>query len=218
MLLEEINITSGFCWFQVGILVTCEDLYTDRQWKVCHAFATFVARRTEAGKVRRTYWHKIFFTRAAWTSVGFVVCFCAYRYSWSRWLLTRKWSRWNTAWLRSGGGWGWSTLRSLQTYWAAAPPSWVRAGDAGLCSAALGCAIRLIKAPCFFLHPHQENARNIRTLCQPKERESRVWSWCFRHMQTTKSAPLGARSWPGWRMWPPLLQGVDLDCSGVTLA
>uniref|UniRef100_A0A667WV51 Acyl-CoA thioesterase 11b n=1 Tax=Myripristis murdjan TaxID=586833 RepID=A0A667WV51_9TELE len=36
----------------VGILVTCEDLYTDRQWKVCHAFATFVARRTEAGKVQ----------------------------------------------------------------------------------------------------------------------------------------------------------------------
>lgn len=31
--------------------MTCEDLYTDRQWKVCHAFATFVARRTEAGKV-----------------------------------------------------------------------------------------------------------------------------------------------------------------------
>uniref|UniRef100_A0AAX7SMC0 Acyl-CoA thioesterase 11b n=1 Tax=Astatotilapia calliptera TaxID=8154 RepID=A0AAX7SMC0_ASTCA len=37
---------------EVGILVTCEDLYTDRQWKVCHAFATFAARRTEAGKVQ----------------------------------------------------------------------------------------------------------------------------------------------------------------------
>ncbi|KAM7410094.1 hypothetical protein PAMA_001512 [Pampus argenteus] len=37
---------------EVGILVTCEDLYTDRQWKVCHACATFVARRTEAGKVQ----------------------------------------------------------------------------------------------------------------------------------------------------------------------
>uniref|UniRef100_A0A672I546 Acyl-coenzyme A thioesterase 11 n=1 Tax=Salarias fasciatus TaxID=181472 RepID=A0A672I546_SALFA len=37
---------------EVGILVTCEDLYTGRQWKVCHAFATFVARRTEAGKVQ----------------------------------------------------------------------------------------------------------------------------------------------------------------------
>ncbi|XP_054908968.1 acyl-coenzyme A thioesterase 11b isoform X3 [Poeciliopsis prolifica] len=40
------------CEFQVGILVTCEDLYSDRQWKVCHAFATFVSRRTEAGKVQ----------------------------------------------------------------------------------------------------------------------------------------------------------------------
>lgn len=39
------------CEFQVGILVTCEDLYSDRQWKICHAFATFVSRRTEAGKV-----------------------------------------------------------------------------------------------------------------------------------------------------------------------
>lgn len=37
---------------QVGISVSCEDLFSDRQWKVCHAFATFVARRTEAGKVR----------------------------------------------------------------------------------------------------------------------------------------------------------------------
>lgn len=37
---------------EVGILVTCEDLYTDKQWKVCHAFATFVAKRTEAGKVQ----------------------------------------------------------------------------------------------------------------------------------------------------------------------
>ncbi|CAK6955340.1 acyl-coenzyme A thioesterase 11b [Scomber scombrus] len=37
---------------EVGILVTCEDLYTARQWRVCHAFATFVARRTEAGKVQ----------------------------------------------------------------------------------------------------------------------------------------------------------------------
>ncbi|KAF3834897.1 hypothetical protein F7725_027455 [Dissostichus mawsoni] len=37
---------------EVGILVNCEDLYADRQWKVCHAFATFVARRTGAGKVQ----------------------------------------------------------------------------------------------------------------------------------------------------------------------
>uniref|UniRef100_A0A7N8YMA1 Acyl-CoA thioesterase 11b n=1 Tax=Mastacembelus armatus TaxID=205130 RepID=A0A7N8YMA1_9TELE len=37
---------------EVGILVNCEDLYADTQWNVCHAFATFVARRTEAGKVQ----------------------------------------------------------------------------------------------------------------------------------------------------------------------
>ncbi|KAM4738684.1 acyl-coenzyme A thioesterase 11b isoform 2-T2 [Anableps anableps] len=37
---------------EVGILVTCEDLYSDKQWKVCHAFATFVSRRTETGKVQ----------------------------------------------------------------------------------------------------------------------------------------------------------------------
>ncbi|XP_035279046.1 acyl-coenzyme A thioesterase 11 [Anguilla anguilla] len=36
---------------EVGILVSCEDLFTDRQWRVCQAFATFVARRSEAGKV-----------------------------------------------------------------------------------------------------------------------------------------------------------------------
>ncbi|KAI1883104.1 hypothetical protein AGOR_G00241800 [Albula goreensis] len=37
---------------EVGILVCCEDLFSDRQWRVCHAYATFVARRTEAGKVQ----------------------------------------------------------------------------------------------------------------------------------------------------------------------
>lgn len=45
--------------------MTCEDLYTDKQWKVCHAFATFVARRTEAGKVRgknKTVDKKAFFS------------------------------------------------------------------------------------------------------------------------------------------------------------
>ncbi|XP_028834183.1 acyl-coenzyme A thioesterase 11 isoform X3 [Denticeps clupeoides] len=36
---------------EVGIDVTCEDLFTDRCWKVCHAFATFVARRADEQKV-----------------------------------------------------------------------------------------------------------------------------------------------------------------------
>ncbi|XP_076860502.1 acyl-coenzyme A thioesterase 11b [Brachyhypopomus gauderio] len=37
---------------EVGIVVTCEDLYSNRKWSVCHAFATFVARRSEMGKVQ----------------------------------------------------------------------------------------------------------------------------------------------------------------------
>ncbi|KAJ8406300.1 hypothetical protein AAFF_G00305310 [Aldrovandia affinis] len=37
---------------EVGVLVSCEDLFSDRQWKVCHAFATFVARRTDTAKVQ----------------------------------------------------------------------------------------------------------------------------------------------------------------------
>ncbi|XP_066548212.1 acyl-coenzyme A thioesterase 11 isoform X2 [Amia ocellicauda] len=37
---------------EVGILVSCEDLFSERQWKVCNAFATFVARRTDSGKVQ----------------------------------------------------------------------------------------------------------------------------------------------------------------------
>ncbi|XP_045061259.1 acyl-coenzyme A thioesterase 11-like [Coregonus clupeaformis] len=37
---------------QVGIAVSCEDLFSNCQWNVCNAFAISVARRTEAGKVR----------------------------------------------------------------------------------------------------------------------------------------------------------------------
>lgn len=54
--------------------MTCEDLYTGRQWKVCHAFASFVARRTEAGKVKRKEarcGHKGIFSKACLTSLGF---------------------------------------------------------------------------------------------------------------------------------------------------
>lgn len=60
--------------FQVGILVTCEDLYTDRQWKICHAFATFVARRTEAGKVN--YRHKCSFPNTCSVSPEVFFFFC----------------------------------------------------------------------------------------------------------------------------------------------
>ncbi|XP_072298053.1 acyl-coenzyme A thioesterase 11-like [Eucyclogobius newberryi] len=35
---------------EVGIYVSCEDLFLDRHWRVCHAFATFVTQRTKAGQ------------------------------------------------------------------------------------------------------------------------------------------------------------------------
>lgn len=35
---------------EVGIQVRCEDLFSDRHWKVCHAYATFVTQRTNTGK------------------------------------------------------------------------------------------------------------------------------------------------------------------------
>ncbi|XP_039532031.1 acyl-coenzyme A thioesterase 11 [Pimephales promelas] len=37
---------------EVGIEVICEDLYSGRHWRVCQAFATFVARRTDANKAQ----------------------------------------------------------------------------------------------------------------------------------------------------------------------
>ncbi|XP_067218096.1 acyl-coenzyme A thioesterase 11 isoform X1 [Chanodichthys erythropterus] len=37
---------------EVGIEVSCEDLYSGRHWRVCQAFATFVARRTDGNKVQ----------------------------------------------------------------------------------------------------------------------------------------------------------------------
>nr|XP_046264364.1 acyl-coenzyme A thioesterase 11 isoform X2 [Scatophagus argus]XP_046264365.1 acyl-coenzyme A thioesterase 11 isoform X2 [Scatophagus argus] len=35
---------------EVGIQVSCEDLFSDRHWKVCHAYATFVTQRTNTGE------------------------------------------------------------------------------------------------------------------------------------------------------------------------
>ncbi|XP_054481769.1 acyl-coenzyme A thioesterase 11 [Anoplopoma fimbria] len=35
---------------EVGIQVSCEDLFLDRHWKVCHAYATFVTQRSNTGK------------------------------------------------------------------------------------------------------------------------------------------------------------------------
>ncbi|XP_038160794.1 acyl-coenzyme A thioesterase 11-like isoform X2 [Cyprinodon tularosa] len=35
---------------EVGIHVSCEDLFSDRHWRVCHAYATFVTQRTNTGQ------------------------------------------------------------------------------------------------------------------------------------------------------------------------
>uniref|UniRef100_A0A8C3AC80 Acyl-coenzyme A thioesterase 11 n=1 Tax=Cyclopterus lumpus TaxID=8103 RepID=A0A8C3AC80_CYCLU len=35
---------------EVGVQVSCEDLFLDRHWRVCHAYATFVTQRTNTGK------------------------------------------------------------------------------------------------------------------------------------------------------------------------
>ncbi|XP_024247582.1 acyl-coenzyme A thioesterase 11 isoform X1 [Oncorhynchus tshawytscha] len=37
---------------EVGIVVNCEDLFSDSHWRVCQAFATFVTQRTTGGKVQ----------------------------------------------------------------------------------------------------------------------------------------------------------------------
>lgn len=36
---------------KVGIVVSCEDLFSDSHWRVCQAVATFVSQRTTGGKV-----------------------------------------------------------------------------------------------------------------------------------------------------------------------
>ncbi|MGH0154394.1 UNVERIFIED_CONTAM: hypothetical protein FKN15_026878 [Acipenser sinensis] len=38
---------------KVGILVSCEDLYSGNTWRVCKAFATFVARPKDSGKKKK---------------------------------------------------------------------------------------------------------------------------------------------------------------------
>ncbi|XP_036938529.1 acyl-coenzyme A thioesterase 11-like isoform X3 [Acanthopagrus latus] len=35
---------------EVGIQVSCEDLFSDRHWRVCHAYATFVTQRSNTGE------------------------------------------------------------------------------------------------------------------------------------------------------------------------
>lgn len=73
------------------------------------------------------------------------VCVVTHRCSWSRWFLAHKWSRWSTALQRSGGGWGSSMLRSLQTYWAAAQLNWVQPVDTRLYNTALEPSVCVIE-------------------------------------------------------------------------
>lgn len=60
----------------------------------------------------------------------------------------------------------------------------------------------------------QENAMSTRTPCQLSRRGWRAWNWCCHRILTTKSALLGARSWPGWRMWLQFLLG---ECKQIAV-
>ena len=63
----------------------------------------------------------------------------------------------------------------------------------------------------------QGSARSSKVQCQPRGPRWKVWSWCCHPMLITRSAPLEDKSWPGWRMWPPLLQGEPAYLFSKTL-
>lgn len=42
-------------FIQVGIQVSCEDLFSGHHWKICHAYATFVTQRKETGERVRVH-------------------------------------------------------------------------------------------------------------------------------------------------------------------
>lgn len=50
-------------------------------------------------------------------------------------------------------------------------------------------------------------AETVVAWCQPRRPEWRVWSWSCPHTPITRAILSGARSWPGWRTWPPLQPG-----------
>ena len=52
-------------------------------------------------------------------------------------------------------------------------------------------------------------AETVATWCQPRRPGWRVWSWSCPPTPITRAILLGARSWPGWRMWPPLQPGAS---------
>lgn len=52
--------------------------------------------------------------------------------------------------------------------------------------------------------------------CRQRRRGWRVWSWCCPHTPIIRETPSVGRSWPGWRMWPPLQPGdlMGIWCGG----
>ena len=50
-------------------------------------------------------------------------------------------------------------------------------------------------------------AKTIAAWCRPRRPEWKVWSWSCPPMPITRAILSGARSWPGWRTWPPLQPG-----------
>ncbi len=137
-----------------------------------------------------------------------IIClcvFCVYRYSWSRWFLAHKWSRWSTAWQQSGGGWGSSMQRWLQTYWATAQLTLVQAVHAGFYNTELGLAVApfkiwLIKSPCF---------------CALTRRMPGVWGRCASRADTSGECGAGAAATckpSSQHLWGPN-HGLDGECS-----
>ncbi|PWA30818.1 hypothetical protein CCH79_00017360, partial [Gambusia affinis] len=48
---------------EVGIHVSCEDLFSDRHWRVCHSYATFVTQRTNTGQKKKMCFRKYIISR-----------------------------------------------------------------------------------------------------------------------------------------------------------
>ncbi|KAM9832061.1 acyl-coenzyme A thioesterase 11b [Neosynchiropus ocellatus] len=144
---------------EVSILVTCEDLYTNKHWKVCQAFATFVARRTEAGKVQLkqvvpvTQLEQMEYSLAA-----------------ERRRMRLIHAEIITDLLSSS-----TAQLGTQSRDKDLSPS----GLPGIITIML--YVGLISV--FF--SHQESVRSIRTLCQLIVHAWRVWSWCCLLMPTT---------------------------------
>lgn len=187
--------------------MNCEDLYTDRQWKVCQAFATFVARRTEAGKVSDNK-HNMAARESQTKPVPTLLwCFflCAQvqlkqvipRTQLEQMEYSLAAERRRMRLLHA------EIITDLLSSSTAQPGTGSTQGG----SVTQRPAVRTADAV-FLFWLCQENARSTRMPCRPSRREWRAWSWYCRRILTTKSAPLGARLWRGWKTWLRFLPGV----------